>query len=157
MIVYHGSYAEVPSPDTLHSRKNVDFGQGLYVTPLYEQAAKWCLRFKKDGLDGFVSRYTLDEEAFTESKVLTFESYSEEWLDFVLLCRSGKDGGDHDIVGGGVADDRVFNTIELYTDGLIEKKEALKRLKYEKPNYQICLCSQDVIDKYLHFEGSERL
>ena len=29
MILYHGSYLEIQTPDLLHSRENVDFGRGL--------------------------------------------------------------------------------------------------------------------------------
>lgn len=39
---------------------------------------------------------------------------------------------------GGVTNDKVFNTVELYFDNLIDKKEAIRRLRYEKPNLQIC-------------------
>ncbi len=47
MILYHGSFIEIAKPDLVHSRSNVDFGRGFYVTPLYEQAAKWCSKFKR--------------------------------------------------------------------------------------------------------------
>ena len=47
MILYHGSFLEIVKPDLAHSRPNVDFGRGFYVTPLYEQAAKWCGKFKR--------------------------------------------------------------------------------------------------------------
>mgnify|MGYP002508638453 CR=1 FL=1 len=40
MILYHGSFLEISQPDLVHSRPNLDFGRGFYVTPLYEQAAK---------------------------------------------------------------------------------------------------------------------
>lgn len=40
----------------------------------------------------------------------------------------------YDIIIGGITDDKIYNTIELYQDNLIEKDEALKRLKYYKPN-----------------------
>ena len=33
---------------------------------------------------------------------------------------------------------KVFNTVELYFDNLIDKKEAIRRLRYEKPNLQMC-------------------
>ena len=46
MILYHGSFLEIAKPDLLHSRSNVDFGRGFYVTPLYEQAAKWVLEMR---------------------------------------------------------------------------------------------------------------
>lgn len=61
MTLYHGSYLEIAEPDLIHSRPNVDFGCGFYVTPLYEQAAKWCGKFKRRGKDGIVSRYSFDE------------------------------------------------------------------------------------------------
>ena len=61
MILYHGSYLEISNPDLLHSRQNVDFGRGFYVTPLYEQAAKWVGRFKRLGKQGVVSKYLFEE------------------------------------------------------------------------------------------------
>ena len=87
---------------------------------------------------------------------MCFDSYSEAWLDFVLVCRSGRDDTDYDIVTGGVANDRVFNTVELYLSGLIDRDAAIGRLRYEKPNDQICIRSQAVLDGYLRFTGGER-
>ena len=49
MILYHASFLEIVQPDLVHSRLNVDFGRGFYVAPLYEQAAKWCGKFKISG------------------------------------------------------------------------------------------------------------
>lgn len=58
---------------------------------------------------------------------------------------------------GGIADDRVYNTMELYEDNLISKEEALKRLKYYKPNNQICIVNQDIIDKVLKYIESKEV
>ena len=80
MILYHGSYLEISNPDLTHSHPNVDFGRGFYVTPLHEQAAKWCGKFKRRGKNGIISRYTLGETWKSERKVLNFESYSEEMV-----------------------------------------------------------------------------
>ena len=156
MTLYHGSHLEIAKPDLLHSRPNVDFGCGFYVTPLYEQAAKWCGKFKRRGKNGIISWYAYDERREDELKTLKFDSYSEEWLDFILNCRSGKDSTDYDLVVGGVANDKVFNTVELFFDGLIDKAEAINRLRYEKPNLQICFRTEKALS-LLHFEGSERL
>lgn len=155
MTLYHGSYLAITSPDLSHSRENVDFGRGFYTTPIREQAEKWCARFKRRGKDGIISMYSFDETAYDELKILKFDSYSEEWLDFILTCRCGKDTSDHDIVIGGVANDKVFNTVELYSDNLIDKNEAIRRLRYEKPNLQVCFRTEISIHKHLHFEGSE--
>lgn len=155
MILYHGSYLEVSHPDVIHSRKNVDFGQGFYTTPLFEQAQKWGKKFREKGKQAVVSVYELDESVFEVCRLQRYDSYSEEWLDFVLKCRSGKDDTDYDIVMGGVANDKVFNTVELFFDGLIDKTEAIKRLRYENPNFQTVIRTQNIIDQFLHFEGSE--
>ncbi len=157
MILYHGSYLEISKPALTYSRAKVDFGTGFYTTPVYEQAVSWCSRFKRRGKEGIVSRFEFDETACSRLKLLKFESYSEEWLDFILNCRSGSDTTDYDIVVGGVANDKVFNTVELFFDGLIDKTEAIGRLRYEKPNLQVCFRSQEVPDEYLHFEGSEKV
>lgn len=157
MRLYHGSFLPIPTPDLTHSRSNVDFGRGFYTTPIYEQAVNWCMKFKRRGKDGAISCYAFDETAYNTLKVLRFEFYSEQWLDFILSCRSGNDTSDYDIVVGGVANDKVFNTVELYLEHLIDKTEAIKRLRYEKPNLQICFRSEAALEKYLRFEGSEQV
>ena len=156
MILYHGSFLEIARPDLNHSRSNVDFGRGFYTTPIREQAEKWCGKFKRRGKEGIISRYEFEESASIGLKVLRFETYSEEWLDFILACRREQDASDYDIVIGGVANDKVFNTVELYFDQLIDKAEAIKRLRYEKPNLQICFRTEAALEK-LHFKGSERV
>lgn len=154
MRVYHGSYLEISKPDLKHSRLNVDFGPGFYTTPFYDQAVKWCAKFKRRGKAGIVSSFMFDEKP--DLKILRFDTYSEEWLDFVLNCRRGMDQTDYDLVIGGVANDKVFNTVELFFDGLIDKSEAINRLRYEKPNLQICFRTEKALEQ-LCFEGSEHL
>ena len=41
MILYHGSYLEIDKPDLIHSRDNVDFGKGFYLTSDFGQACKF--------------------------------------------------------------------------------------------------------------------
>ena len=97
-----------------------------------------------------------DEGVYRDLKVLTFDTYSEDWLDFILNCRREQDGTDYDLVVGGVANDKVFNTVELFFDGLIDKAEAIRRLQYEKPNLQMAFRTEKALS-YLLFEGSEKL
>ena len=77
-------------------------------------------------------------------------------MDFILNRRSGKDSTDYDLVVGGVVNNKVFNTVELFFDGLIDKIEAINRLRYEKPNLQICFRTEKSLS-LLYFEGSETL
>ncbi len=154
MILFHGSDREIEKPDILHSRKEVDFGAGFYATPIEEQAKNWCRKFIRKGRCGIVSVYDFDEMAFDRFRTKKFETYSDEWLDFISQCRAGKDLSDYDSIVGGVANDRVFDTIELYFENLISRKEAIGRLAMEKPNLQICFRNQETIDNYLKFERS---
>ncbi len=152
MILYHGSYTEVKRPDISFSRKEIDFGAGFYTTPIKEQAEKWSLRFKSKKGCSVVSEYEFDDTNMETLSVLKFETYSEDWLEFVTSCRIGKDSGyDYDMIIGGVANDDVFNTLQLYLDKLISMDETIKRLRYEKPNVQYCFKHQEVINNRLRF------
>ena len=41
ITLYHGSYTEIKNPMTNVGRKNLDFGQGFYLTNIKEQAEAW--------------------------------------------------------------------------------------------------------------------
>ncbi|MCQ2537897.1 MAG: DUF3990 domain-containing protein [Lachnospiraceae bacterium] len=157
MILYHGSNIEVSKPDITKSRAKLDFGIGFYTTDIEEQAKKWSERFKAKGEAAIVSVYELNDDALIKCKVLKFDSYSGDWLDFIVGCREGKETTDYDIIIGGIANDKVFDTCELYLKKMITKRAALGRLKYEKPNMQLCIKNQDVIDKYLVFKESRKI
>lgn len=157
MIVYHGSNTIFEKPNLSHSRKELDFSKGFYLTEIYEQAKKWSERKKniEKTAKSYVLKFDLNDKIFSELKVLRFNSYSKEWLDFISICRSGKDNTDFDVVVGGIANDKVFDTIELYFDNLISADEAIGRLKYETVNSQICIRKQEAIDKYLKYLGAD--
>lgn len=40
--LYHGSYTEVSAPLAKIGRRNLDFGQGFYLTSLRQQAENWA-------------------------------------------------------------------------------------------------------------------
>lgn len=154
MRVYHGSIFCVDSPLASVCRDNLDFGKGFYVTDLRKQAVNWAQRVAGiNRMTAYLNVYELDMELIRDNyRVLTFDSYNEEWLDFVISCRRGMPTWkEYDIIEGGIANDRIFNTIELYFSNLIGKKEALKRLSFEYPNRQLCLINQELIDHNLHF------
>ena len=121
MKLYHGSSVVVTQPDVSHSRLMVDFGPGFYTTPLHEQARSWCRKFQRRTGTAFISCYELDDAALQHCRVLRFEQYSPQWLDFVVQCRAGVCRTDADIVIGGVANDRVFDTVELFLENLIDR------------------------------------
>lgn len=40
--LYHGSYTEVSAPLAKVGRRNLDFGQGFYLTSIRKQAENWA-------------------------------------------------------------------------------------------------------------------
>lgn len=151
MKLYHGSGVIVQLPDVDHSREKVDFGRGFYVTPVFAQASKWAERFKDSGGAAYLSVYEFDESALAAVRLLDFPDHSGDWLDFIVGCRMGNDAGGYDIIRGGVANDKVFNTCELYLRGLISKETAIERLKFVEPNLQLCFKNNRIIKNTLFF------
>ena len=161
MTLYHGSSMAIERPDLSFSRKKTDFGLGFYVTPIKDQAINWARRFinKKDGV-GVVSAYVfLDapgEKLPDNIRILEFDSHDLKWLNFITNCRLDAPGDETwDLVIGGVANDKVFDTLQLYFDELITADVAIGRLRYNKPNFQYCFKKQTLIDKYLRFTSAE--
>lgn len=157
MRVYHASKYIIESPDVKHSRDLLDFGKGFYLTPLVEQAKKYAQRFLFQGDKAYLNQYVLEENLGDKYNVKEFAGYNEEWLDFVSLCRLGKQTAKYDIVAGGIADDKVFNTVDLYFSGNISKEEALRRLSFVHPNHQICILSQEILDRHLRFLKADEI
>lgn len=156
MEVYHASTVVVDSLDTTHSRDFLDFGPGFYVTTLQDQAVKYGARFINRGKNAILNIYELADD-LSKWKVITFKQYDEAWLDFVTECRQGRVVGNYDVIIGGIANDKVFRTIDLYFAGDISKEECLRKLVFEKPNNQICIRSQQVLNECLTFKNSQRL
>ena len=159
IIVYHGSTQEVQHPLCLVGRKNLDFGQGFYVTNIRQQAIDWAVRRAHNRQEQPVlNRYLLFREAFiTEGRSLVFNAYDEEWFDFIVASRMEQNPSlGYDYIEGGVANDRVIDSINLYMQGLMTKEVALQRLAEHQPNNQMCLLSQHLTDKYLIFDGTEQ-
>ena len=157
MRLYHASTIVIEKPDVLHSRDKLDFGRGFYLTMFREQAIRYAERFTRRGREAFVNEYELDEET-PDFNIKSFPSYDEEWLDYVAVCRKGGIPlPSYDAVSGGVANDKVFNTVDLYFAGVISKDEALGRLKYEKPNHQLCIQNGQMLDRHLHFIKAEKV
>ena len=89
--VYHGTIETVENPICAFGRKNLDFGQGFYVTDIREQAVKWAVLIaQKRKEHPVINRYLLDKEALLkEARCKVFESYNAEWLEFIVASRKG--------------------------------------------------------------------
>ena len=150
MKVYHGSVYTIEQPLANIGRKNLDFGEGFYVTDIKSQGLRLGSRLMKSAL---LNIYELDiDRVMSEFRVLKFDEYNKEWLDFIVANRNGlKKWEQYDYIEGGIANDRVIDTIESYMIGNITLEMALGQLAFHRPNNQICLINQRLIDACLHF------
>lgn len=160
MNIYHGSDVVVEGPKILKSNRLLDFGMGFYTTSNKEQAIRWAERVSLRNNTGkkFLSVYKFDiESAKSEVKVIEFKSADEKWLDFITSNRSGREILDeYDIVIGPVADDNVYLTVKLFETGVLDKKQAVKRLKVEKLFDQILFHTEKGL-KFCIFDRYENL
>ena len=160
IIVYHGGTEVVECPICKFGRIHLDFGQGFYVTNIRKQASDWALLMAdRRNKEAVLNRYQLNRTAILdEARCKVFMAYDREWLEFIVASRRGQKVADeYDYIEGGVANDRVVDTVNLYLLGLMDIETALGRLAQHQPNNQMCLLSQEITDKYLIYDGTEAI
>lgn len=149
MTVYHGGYQAVDKPEIRVSRYTKDFGTGFYCTIIKEQAQRWAKRYNTK----IVSIY--DVRIPEGLKVLEFGEMTEEWLDFIVACRSGQPH-DYDIVIGAMADDQIYTYVSDYIDGTITREQFWVLAKFKYPTHQIVFCTDEAL-KCLTYRGFEEV
>lgn len=130
MLLYHGSGQMVPYPEIRMGKFKKDFAWGFYCTNNKEQAIRWAQK----NATPVLNLYTYTEDP--SLRILRFPEMTEEWLDFIIFCRSG---GLHkyDIVEGPMADDQVWNYVNSYLDNKIPREVFWMLAKFRHPTHQI--------------------
>jgi hypothetical protein len=147
MKVYHGSDVRVDVIDLTKSKPSRDFGRGFYVTNIYQQAEEMANRIADwHQTQPVVSEFDFEEYAFEDNdlRTLRFNTYTEEWLDFIILNRrnlSNTPAHDFDIAEGPVADDAISVRIKDYLQGKVSKEIFLEEVKHKTITHQICFCT----------------
>lgn len=147
MTVFHGGYTPIDNPEIRKGRHTKDFGDGFYCTIIKEQAQRWARRYNSK----IVSVYEVRMNS--ELKIKEFNEMTDEWLDFIIDCRSGKSHA-YDIVIGAMADDQIYNFISDYMDGSITREQFWVLAKFKYPTHQINFCTEEAL-KCLEYRGYE--
>lgn len=135
MTVYHGGYQAVERPEIKYTK---DFGNGFYCTIIKEQAQRWARRYTSK----IVSVY--DVRLISGLRILEFKEMSDDWLDFIADCRSGKTH-DYDIVIGAMADDQIYSYVADYIEGSITREQFWILARFKYPTHQIVFCTDDAL------------
>jgi len=132
MELYHGSNAHFTNFDLGFAKRGKDFGTGIYLTTDRIQAEKWAIKFGH----GYLYTYFLDESILMDTdnfKILIFNDYTREWLDFICSCRLDFYEPDADIIYDRMADNTSKNLSKIlrkYYDGDISANSALAQVKW---------------------------
>ncbi len=138
--IYHSSYMKIEFPEIRKCRFTKDFSWGFYCTEIQEQAEKKASRFKTS----IVNVYEIkDMESLNIKK---FEDCTDEWLEFVVNCRSGKMHR-YDVVIGPMTDDTIYDYIEAYTHGQMNKQYFFDLMKFKYPTHQISFHTINALDR----------
>ena len=147
MKLYNGSAFKIENPKISTSGFYKDFGYGFYCTNIEKQAKRWA---STRGKQHIVNVYSYVEDK--NLNILKFDNMTEEWLDFVIDCRKGIEH-EHDIVGGPMADDTIWDYIEDFIDGKITREAFWVLVKFKYPTHQIVFATDRAL-KTIHFERS---
>ena len=154
MTVYHGSNVEVREPRIIKPNRTLDFGNGFYTTTNHSQASDFARRVTMNRGKGIatVNVYEVNEAlAFDMCDGLRFPGVVDAWLDFVAANRMGKYAGEHyDLIMGPVANDNVYATIGLYTQGFMSREAAINELRVRKLYDQIVFATPRVFHFIMH-------
>ena len=145
MTVYHGGYTAVENPEIRIGRNTKDFGNGFYCTIIKEQAQRWAKRYNTK----IVSIY--DVRLDSDLQIKEFKEMTDEWLDFIIACRGGKEHS-HDIVIGAMANDQIYNYVSDYMDGSITREQFWVLAKFKYPTHQINFCTKEAL-QCLEYKG----
>lgn len=148
-ILFHGSQQRVEFPEIRTARYYKDFGFGFYCTLLEKQAIRWAERFNGKGI---INKYEYKKNP--DLKILNFPKMTEEWLDFIVMCRSGK-AHNYDIVEGPMADDTIFNYVQNFIDGKISRKNFWGLVEFKYPTHQICFHTKEGLKSLSFIESYE--
>ena len=149
MKIFHGGYCPVKNPKIMKGNFPKDFGTGFYCTELEEQALRWAQRYDTAVISVF--DYSPDEN----HKLLIFKEMTEEWLDFIVECRSGKPHK-FDVVIGAMANDQIYNYISDFINHIITREQFWVLAKFKYPTHQICFCTKKALD-CLKFINSKKI
>lgn len=131
MILYHAGKEKAEFPEVRKMKYTKDFSWGFYCTNNYEQAVRWACRGEGEPIINYYD-YEPDEKL----SVLKFDSMTDEWLDFIAWCRSGKTH-QYDIVEGPMANDTVWNYVNDFLTGRINRKQFWVLAEFRYPTHQI--------------------
>lgn len=135
--LYHGTSVEFDGQhiDLNASSRPKDFGNGFYLTSIYEQAKVWSKKNRNitNNKNYIIKLYKYHEHRANEIlNILILDEYNTKWLDYIIKNRNSINGieDNYDLVIGLMADGHVKNLIRDYISDYITEEELLEELQF---------------------------
>ncbi len=157
-ILLHGTDHIIKVPSYTIGNEHNDYGRGFYCTVEPEMAKEWAC---KQNTDGFMNRYTFDNEALHTLNLLDGEHSILNWIALLLKYRTfhlsneiaidarnyiidnfSIDLSPYDVVIGYRADDSYFSFAEGFIGNGIPLRSLNKALRLGKLGVQTVLTSE---------------
>ncbi len=141
-MLFHGSYTKIQTPEIQIGKYSKDFGKGFYCTQSKEQAIKWANKNATPVVNGYQHLLNINLD------VKIFDGMNEEWLDFLILCRSSlPDELVHakDLIIGPMVDEQIYNHITDLLQGTISREAFWALTKFNYPTHQACFATEKAL------------
>jgi len=148
MTMYHGTTLIIGKVELDKSRLRLDFGKGFYLADKQGTAHIWAKNKAIQLGSGIptIIAYAVDTGIYETHGKRFNPIPEEEWLEFICFNRrreskSDEPRHDYNWVSGPIANDKVYNVVDNYLDGVIDASEAIKQAKALPQTYQLSLHS----------------
>jgi hypothetical protein len=161
VVLFHGAKDELKGELSLdYSRSDVDFGVGFYTGDNYNQSLDFICQTKTGSV------HILDVD-YSDLKVLNLD-VSLEWIILIAINRGKLDKykstklyqelteklNSYDVIIAPIADNRMFTTIDDFTNYAITTEQAIHAIKDLSLGKQIVFKTKKALD---HIKILERL
>ena len=160
-ILYHGTddtsarNIQRNGVDLRAGRKDVDFGQGFYLTNNYGTARRhaWDTAFRNKSNAAYVLKFELDTINLSIKKF----SDNHKWADEIFNQRHYRiDNIVEDMVIGPIADAGIVDLINDYANGNIDQKSFYGQITTKTLGTQFVIKTEKGVQR-LKFKGKEKV
>lgn len=161
--ILHGSEFVIKKPELKLGKPTNDYGQGFYCTLLPEMANEWAC---KDNHDGFMNRYSFDEDTLRCLNLLDGNHTILNWIALLLknrtftiqdeIARDAReyiidnfaiDTSNYDVIVGYRADDSYFSYAQSFVSNALPLRSLSRALQLGKLGEQTVLVSDKAFEK----------
>ena len=153
LILFHGSKSGLNEIYFNGSRNNCDFGSAFYLGESYSQAINFVYEFKESSVYAFkldlseLNVYEFETNLEWMLAICYYKGMLEEYKESKVIKNLLKKLNNADVIIAPIADNRMFNVIWEFGEGLITDLQAIHSLSSSNLGKQYVLKTKKAIDK----------